>query len=160
MKRIAARPYVRFIILVLVMGSVFVTNAGCSVYMAAKQPGAKDLSVLNTGTSRSHVIAELGAPVWSGAKAGQKVDVFAFTQGYQTGVKAGRAFFHAAADVVTLGLWEVIATPTESVFSGSTMKVEVMYDDQDRVQSATVIERQEEKPVSPEDSPVEKKQPG
>ena len=66
----------------LVMGLILWTNSGCSVSMAAKQPGKKDLSVLEEGTPRSHVIAELGAPVWSGEKDGNKADVFAFTQRY------------------------------------------------------------------------------
>lgn len=50
--------------------------------MAEEKPGKKSLSVLEEGTPRSHVIAELGAPVWSGEKDGNKVDVFDFTQRY------------------------------------------------------------------------------
>jgi outer membrane protein assembly factor BamE (lipoprotein component of BamABCDE complex) len=60
---------------------IVVTNSGCSVYMAAKQPDAKDLSVLKAGTHRSRVIAELGTPVWSGDKDGEKTDVFVFKHG-------------------------------------------------------------------------------
>ncbi|MGE5306688.1 MAG: hypothetical protein ACM3TN_25570 [Alphaproteobacteria bacterium] len=57
------------------------TNSGCSVYMAAKQPGEKDPTVLRPGTDRSYVIAELGAPTWSGEKNGEKTDIFIFKQG-------------------------------------------------------------------------------
>lgn len=140
----------------LLLAVVFLTNSGCSVYMAAKQPRAKDLSVLKEGTPRSHVIAELGAPVWSGDKSGSKVDVFAFTQGYSAGAKAGRAFFHGAADVFTLGLWEVVGTPVESVASGTEMKVEVTYDENDRVKLAEVIESAGEKPAGEAGSEAKK----
>lgn len=140
----------------LLMAVMLLMSSGCSVYMAAKQPRAKDLSVLKEGTPRSHVIAELGAPAWSGEKGGNKVDVFAFTQGYSAGAKAGRAFFHGAADVFTLGLWEVIGTPVESVASGTEMKVEVIYDGNDQVKAAEVIEPKGGKPVGDEASPVKK----
>lgn len=147
---------VGFVALSLLMAVALLIGSGCSVYMAAKQPRAKDLSVLKEGTPRSHVIAELGAPAWSGEKGGNKVDVFAFTQGYSAGAKAGRAFFHGAADVFTLGLWEVIGTPVESVASGTEMKVEVIYDGNDQVKAAEVIEPKGEKPVGDEASPVKK----
>ncbi len=55
-------------------------------------------------------------------------------------MKAARAFFHGAADVFTFGLWEVIGTPGEAIFSGSKMKVEVVYDAEDRVMSARNLE--------------------
>jgi len=55
-------------------------------------------------------------------------------------VKAARAFFHGAADVFIFGLWEVIGTPGEAIFSGSKMKVEVGYDAEDRVMSARNLE--------------------
>ena len=120
----------------VVMALLSLTNTGCSVYMAAKQPGEKDLSVLSEGTHRSLVIAEFGAPVWSGEKDGKKVDIFAFTQGYSTGAKTARALFHGTADVFTLGLWEVFSTPGEAIFSGTDMKVEVTYDEKDLVKSS------------------------
>jgi len=115
--------------------AVLVATSGCSVVMAAKQPDAKDLSVLNEGTARSVVLGELGQPAWSGERDGAKLDVFAFVDGYHKATKAARAFFHAAADVFTFGLWEVIGTPAEAIFSGSKMRVEVAYDDQQRVKA-------------------------
>lgn len=106
---------------------------GCSVFMAAKQPPKKDLGVLNVGTARGMVLAELGQPVAAETRDGAKVDVFSFTQGYSKPAKAGRALFHGAADIFTLGLWEVVGTPTEAVFDGSKMALEVAYDENDRV---------------------------
>ncbi|MGH7830711.1 MAG: hypothetical protein ACREP8_11090 [Candidatus Binatia bacterium] len=131
--------------------------------MAAKQPGAKDLGVLSQGTHRSIVIAELGAPVWAGEKDGNKVDIFVFTHGYSTPAKTVRALFHGTADVFTLGLWEVVSTPGEAIFSGTEMKVEVSYDEKDLVKSAKAITGTTLQPIIAEASnseqrPVEFKQ--
>ncbi len=143
----------------LVMGSLIWMGSGCSVYMAATQPGEKDLAVLKEGTPRSHIIAALGAPIWSGEKEGNKVDVFRFTQGYSKGAKAGRAIFHAVADVFTLGLWEVIGTPVESVASGDEMRIEVTYDADERVKTTQVIGLKGEKPPGNEPSQLEQNKP-
>jgi hypothetical protein len=111
--------------------SMFVT--GCSVVMATQQPGRKDLSVLTKGVDRSKVVAELGTPLTTEVKDGKRTDVFSVRQGYSTGAKAGRAVFHAVADVFTLGLWEVVGTPVEAIASGTDVKVGVCYDTKDRV---------------------------
>ena len=126
-----------------------VATPGCAVVLAAKQPDAKDLSVLTPGTPRSMVVGELDPPVWSGERAGAKVEVFAFVDGYSKATKAARAFFHAAADVFTLGLWEVVGTPTEAIFTGSKMKVEVVYDTHDQVVSVRNLEPVKDAPPPP-----------
>ena len=128
------------VFLFLIVGITFLTTSGCAVVMATRQPNKKNLRVLDQGTLRTHVIAELGAPSWTGEKEGKKVDVFTFRQGYSTGAKAGRAFVHGAADVFTLGLWEVVGTPVESVASGTDVKVEVTYDENDKVATKTFIQ--------------------
>ncbi len=115
--------------------------SGCSVFMAAKQPGFKDLSILDVGHKRSDVIAELGAPVLTEEKDGKKKDVFVFTQGYSKGNKVSRALFHGAADFFSLGLWEVVGTPVEAVASGRKMKAEVIYDSNDNVEKAEIEEK-------------------
>jgi len=61
---------------------IFLNLVSCSVYMATKQPEKKDLSVLNIGTARSHVIAELGAPIISEETEDGKMDIYKFVQGY------------------------------------------------------------------------------
>lgn len=114
----------------------FLTNlvaGGCAVYMAATQPGAKDLTVLSAGQPRARLIAELGPPVSTQTDKGYRTDIFSFTQGYSGGAKAGRAILHGAADVATLGLWEAVGTPTEGYFSGTQLSAQVTYDEHDRV---------------------------
>jgi hypothetical protein len=127
-------------VLFAAVGLMLLIMPGCSVYKASNQPEKKNLSVLSPGTPRSYVIAELGTPSWSGEKDGAAVDLFAFRQGYSKGAKIGRAFFHGAADVVTAGLWEVVATPIETIADGTAMKVEVIYDTGERVKLVNYLE--------------------
>lgn len=131
---IALTTYTLIIVLMLL-------TTGCAVYMAATAPGKKDLSVLNPGTNRGLVIAELGVPVMSEEKSENKdrTDIFSFKQGYSAAVKAGRAFFHLAADFFTLLLWEIVGTPSEIAFRGSEMKAQVTYDENDNVKSSQII---------------------
>ena len=114
--------------------AIMLVGNGCSVYMAAKQPDKKNLDVLSVGTPRSLVLAEIGQPQATEMRDSKRVDIFAFVQGYSKGAKAGRAFFHGAADVFTLGLWEAVGTPTEAIFTGDKVAYEVTYDTNDRVE--------------------------
>lgn len=118
---------------------IFSLATGCSVFMAANQPQRKDVNVLDRGTFRNTVIAELGAPAYTEVKEGKKCDVFSFVQGYSKGAKVGRSVFHGAADVLTLGLWEVAGTPIEAMADGNEVKVEVFYDANDTVERVKVI---------------------
>ncbi len=116
---------------------------GCSVYMAANQPGKKDIAVLKSGTPRSAVLAEFGTPIETSMRAGAKVDVFTFTQGYSGIEKGGRAVLHGAADVLTLGLWEVVGTPIEGYANGTKVSVEITYDHEERVAKVVPLRGQE-----------------
>ena len=110
--------------------------------MAAKQPSAKNLTVFNSGTPRALVLAEFGLPTVSEVnKEGNKVDIFKFTQGYSGGAKAARAIGHGVADVLTLGLWEVIGTPVESVADGNEMAYQITYDKDDKVALAIPLKK-------------------
>ncbi len=130
------------IILLVFLLTASMLLSGCSVYMAAKQPGEKDLDLFRVGTPRNMLLAEYGIPTASEVKDdGKKYDIFAFTQGYSAGAKAGRALGHGVADVLTWGLWEVVGTPTEAVFDGKDMAFEVRYDDDDRVDLVNVLKK-------------------
>ena len=117
------------------------SQTGCAVFMAARQPSRKDLSVLSRGTPRNMVLAELGQPAATETRDGKKVDVFSFTQGYSKPAKAARAVFHGTADIFTLGLWEVVGTPTEAVFDGTKMGLQVTYDGDDRIESVVDVRK-------------------
>jgi hypothetical protein len=118
--------------LILLVATVFFLN-GCSVYMAAKQPDKKDVSIFKVGTPRAVLLAEFGLPIVAEERDGKKYEIYKFLQGYGAGAKAGRAVFHGLADVATLGLWELVGTPTEGVFDGDEIAFRVRYDKDDRV---------------------------
>lgn len=117
-----------------------ISASGCSVVMAARQPDKKDLNRLAIGTPRDTVLAEFGKPVSSETDAqGNKVDVFQFKQGFDTPTKAVRSLVHGVADVFTLGLWEVVGTPAEAIFSGKDMAIKVTYDESDKVKDVVYL---------------------
>jgi hypothetical protein len=113
---------------------------GCSVVMAARQPGKKDLSVLDRGTPRSIVRAELGYPVDidDPDETHGCHETYSFEQGYSGATKASRAIFHLTADVFTLAFWEIVGTPTEAYFDGTDVRLEVLYDESERVEAVCV----------------------
>lgn len=132
--------------LAVITGFLLLATSGCSVVMATTQPPKKDLSVLDAGTARPYVLAELGQPIWSGEKDGTKLDLFAFEQGSNKAWKISRAVFHATADLLTYGAWEVVGTPFEILISPSKMRVEVAYDQNDRVKSVRINSRDKSVP--------------
>ena len=122
----------------LLIGSCFLYS-GCAVYMAANQPSNKNLDLLKVGMPRDSIMAEFGAPVNTEVKDGEKVDIYRFKQGYSQGAKAFRAVGHGAADVLTLGLWEVVGTPAEATFNGKDMAVKIIYDKEDKVKEVVYL---------------------
>ena len=114
---------------------------GCSVFMAAKQPGKLDTSLFKVGTPRGLLLAEFGLPIASETRKGEKTEIFKFKQGYSGGAKAGRAVFHGVADVLTLGLWEIVGTPAEGAFDGDEMAYQVSYDDDDKILEVIILKR-------------------
>ena len=109
--------------------------------MAANQPDEKDISLFSVGTPRNLILAEFGMPVSASEKDGKKVEIYSFVQGYSGGAKAGRAVFHGAADVLTLGLWEVVGTPTEATFDGEKMVMEVTYNNEERIEKVVTLKK-------------------
>ena len=117
-----------------------ISSSGCSVVMAVRQPDKKNLKSLVVGTPRDNVLAEFGTPTATETNEnGNKVDIFQFRQGYSSDTKAARALIHGAADFLTLGLWEVVGTPTEAVFSGKNMAVKVIYDADNKVKEIVYL---------------------
>jgi uncharacterized membrane protein len=132
----------KFIFSAALLVVLAISVSGCSVFMAAKQPEKKDISLLKEGVSRAVLISEFGAPVVSEYKNDKRFEIFKFVQGYSTGAKAGRAFFHGAASVATLGLWELVGTPAEITFNGDEMAFQVSYDENDLVDEVKLITKE------------------
>ena len=131
----------RKIYFTLLLIMVLLTQQGCAVFMAARQPSRKDTSLFKVGTPRSLLIAEFGAPSATEERNGKKYEIFRFTQGYSGPAKVGRALFHGTADVFSLGLWEVIGTPAEMVFNGTQTVYEVSYDENNCVDSVNLLKK-------------------
>ena len=112
------------------LGVVFALSAvGCSAYKAMNQPDEKNLStVLAPGSDRDLVRAELGQPISYGKDSeGNEYEVYSFVDGYNTATKSSRAVFHFAADVFTLGLWELVGNPIEGAYKGDKLTYRVIY---------------------------------
>ncbi len=129
----------------ILIGLLLITSmpclSGCAVYMAANQPMKKDLNLLKSGVPRDAVLSELGAPISTEEVAGRKVDIFKFTDGYSQGNKTVRAVGHGAMDVLTLGLWEVVGTPTEAIANGREVAVKVTYDEKLKVDQVVYLKK-------------------
>ncbi len=125
----------------MIAGCVAVFLQACSVVQATNGPKAKDLSVLDTGTDRYSVLAELGQPVASETdKDGNKVDVFSFVQGQHGAVKAGKGILYGALAVGTLGISEIVTSPLEGAAgNGAEMQIQVSYDKADRVAGVNTL---------------------
>lgn len=122
---------------------------GCSVVKATSGPENKDLSVLEKGTDRFEVIAELGQPLMTeNDEEGHKVDLFKFKQGQNAAAKAGKGVVYGVMAVGTLGLSEVFTSPLEgSVGGGAEMQVKVVYNDQNQVDGVNVLKDERWIPV-------------
>lgn len=119
---------------------VLIFANGCAATTVAGRAPKKDMSVLNPGTGRSQVVSELGTPILSRDKEGEKIDTFSFDPGISGGAKFGRATFHVVADLFTIFLWELIGWPSEkAAASGKHTKLDVTYDKDENVKYATYL---------------------
>jgi len=113
--------------------------SGCTVYKAAAAPSLKDLTVLNPGTARNRVIAELGLPVRTENIGSYRKDIFTFIQGYSTASKSGLATVIALEDIATLGAAELAFQGSGDERAGKKMTVAVYYDASDVVTRSETI---------------------
>ncbi len=98
---------------------------GCSINRALDEPHKKDYRVLQPGTSRDLVRAELGQPLESVGH--EDCDVFSFEKG-SSGWKYVRALGYGVLDVATLGVTEVATNPAEAAIGKGKIRVRVCYD--------------------------------
>jgi hypothetical protein len=135
----------------VIMLSGLVLIAGCSVYMESNRPTPVKLAEYESGQSRESVIGRLGAPASSTQyPGGNSCDLYQlYTKGYGTGGKVATAVVESAADVFTLGLAEVVLTPTEAVTKNELHPVKFCYHDQ----KLTMVSDNPDAPI-PSDSAV------
>ncbi len=149
---------VKSLVLALALGVASFLSSGCGVYMAFTQPPPVDTTSLEAGGawSRDVIIEKLGAPRASTRNAdGTREDMYEFYEGSATGWKILRGVFHLGADIVSIGLWEIVATPSEYLLRGDKITAQATFDKNDRITSFRVVGR-EEKPLEK----IHKKQNG
>jgi hypothetical protein len=103
------------------------TLSACSVGMAASGHKEQDTSILFPGSNRAVIMAKLGAPETSRRlEDGRTVDSYLIKKGNEA--SSGRAWAHAGLDILSLGLWEVVATPYELAQGEERTRVLIIYD--------------------------------
>jgi hypothetical protein len=96
--------------------SVCLILSGCSVYMEETRPEPTRLDQFQPGESRDDVLEKLGQPITTADHDGASCDLYQlYLSGYGQGSKAPIALVETAADVFTLGLAEIVSTPTEEM---------------------------------------------
>jgi len=112
--------------------------AGCSVYMSANRQSYKgDPAVIQVGAQRNDIESTLGAAdslmtLPDGrTRAIYKIDPNAAG----ATAKGAATAFNFAADVVTIGLWEVVATPVELASSDKITNYLITYGTDNKVET-------------------------
>ena len=126
---------------------------GCSVYMEATRPTPVDTGKFSPGDSRSSIMEQLGSPVTTSKDAdGTSCDLYLlYLRGYGAAGKVPIAVLEGAADFFTIGLAEIVLSPTEAVTKNEKKPVWFCYRD-DKLVSVTVKKAGEES-ATPSESP-------
>ena len=96
--------------------------------MEATRPDPVDLSKFVPGEKRTNVLAEVGPPIASENEGGNSCDIYKlYTRGPGSVGKGAIAAGEAIADVLTLGLSEIVLTPTEAATRNSKHTVVFCY---------------------------------
>lgn len=104
---------------------------GCSVGMAISGKEGPDLGAFGIGSTRSEVELQLGSPISSVTTPnGTRTHTYEYELGNEPNTL--RAIGHGAMDLLTLGIWEVIATPVEAS-QGAKYRMTIVYGHDDRV---------------------------
>lgn len=122
--------------------------SGCSVGMALSGHENPDIGVIREGATRAQVESELGEPEELEQLENGSVRA---TYEYEIGDKSSpeRAAVNAAASLVTLGIYELIATPAE-LTRGDTYFAIVTYDTEDKVTALRTVYEDDIQPASGE----------
>jgi len=129
----------RFSALPSLVLSILLSTSGCAVHMAATQPSAKPTGLFRVGTPKEKLIANFGAPTSTIVRNGTTYDVYKFTNGSNGGTKVFKCLLYGVCDLATLGITEVLFTPTECALRSRDKAYEVSYDADGRVASVVCL---------------------
>jgi hypothetical protein len=119
---------------------ILVLLSGCSLYFENKRPDYTDVSKVQKGTQRYDVTAALGKPIESYKNDGKDIDVFqADPNGRYAGTKTAVTAFNTVADVFTICMWEVVATPAEMLTRHKLTTYVVTYAPDQTVESIETV---------------------
>ncbi len=120
--------------------------AGCSVLKASNQPDKKNIDLFRIGTPRALLLAEFGSPLTVETDEKKRTcEIFAFVQGYSSASKSSRVAIHGLADLLTLGMWEVIGTPLEVLFEGDRVAYQVCYNKNNDIEEVILLTKKDGK---------------
>lgn len=109
-----------------------VTLQACSVGMAASGHKEQDTSIIFPGSNRAVIMSKLGPPDTTRTlEDGKTEDTYLIKQGNEA--SSGRAWANAGLDLLSLGIWEVVATPYELAQSEEKSRWVITYDAQGNV---------------------------
>ncbi len=116
--------------------------SGCAVAMSANRSTYKgDPSIIQAGADRAYIESTFGSPNMTASlgngetKVIYKID----PEAHRAGTKGATVAGHVVADVLTLGLWEVIGTPLELTAQDKFTTYIIVYDKRDKVKSVEIV---------------------
>jgi hypothetical protein len=113
---------------------------GCGLSNVVNRGEYIDQTSIQPGTPRKECLARFGSPIDNKSdKDGCKMDVFRVPQGEKTSGKAIKGTGMLVADVLTLGLTEIIFTPVTD--GKQYVTFEIFYDKDERVKEVKFIQR-------------------
>ncbi len=99
----------------------------CAVGMAASGHETMDTSIAFPGSNRAAVMSKLGPPETSrNLDNGFREDTYLIKKGNEA--NSNRAWAHAGLDIMSLFLWELVATPFELVQKENAYRLLIIYD--------------------------------
>ena len=114
-------------VIAIVLLGYSVALQACSVGMAASGNKQQDTSIIFPGSNRAVIISKLGPPETSRKLEDGKIeDSYLIKEGNEA--SSGRAWAHAGLDLLSLGLWEAVATPYELVQTEERSRFLITYD--------------------------------
>ena len=99
----------------------------CSVFMAASGNKPQDTSVIFPGSNRAVIMSKLGPPDTTRTlDDGKTEDTYLIKEGNEA--SSGRAWADAGLDLLSLGIWELAATPYELAQTEEKSRWAITYD--------------------------------
>ena len=118
------------------------TLAGCSVFMSAnRQTFRCDPSIIQPGVDRATIDSTCGQPdVVTNLDSGKTKAIYKIDpNAVRAGTKAAEVGGNVVADVLTLGLWEIVSTPIEVASQDKITNYIVTYGSDQKVETVEAV---------------------